>query len=137
MVAKKFDIEPSHIKVYQDMIGKGLLKSLMRTRAYTMCNSRHFKRGVVYCPADNQVLSIHHVTGRCPLTAEWRAKAALMLRCEEKDLLKSIGAREVLKRGNPYTRLGILEAICRPLAAIQEAAKKGDKAWVCPPIGLP
>ena len=53
MVAKKFDIEPSHIKVYQDMIGKGLLKSLMRTRAYTMCNSRHFKRGVVYCPADN------------------------------------------------------------------------------------
>ena len=53
MVAKKFDIEPSHIKIYQEMIGKGLLKSLMRTRAYTMCNSRHFKRGVVYCPADN------------------------------------------------------------------------------------
>ena len=137
MVAKKYDIEPSHIRTYQEMIGKGLLRNLMRVRARTLCNSRQFKQGVAYCPIDNQVLSIYHITGHCPITNDWRAQAARMLRCEEKDILKQIGSREVLKRGNPYTRLGILEAICKPLAAIQEAAKKGDRNWICPPIGLP
>ena len=134
MMARNHDLNPSDIKLYQKMIGSGQLKNLIRTRALTLCNSRHFKQGVVYCPRDNQVLSIYHVTGHCSLTANWREDAARVLQCDVKDILKSLGDREHLRNEDLGAHLKQLEEICKPLGAIQEAAKKGLQEWHCPPI---
>ena len=49
-----------------------------------------------------------------------------MLRCEECDILKTLGNTELLRQGNSYTRQDWLEAICRPIGVIQEAALKGE-----------
>ena len=119
------------------MISKGLLKNLMRVRANTLCNSRHFPRGVTYCPVDNEVLSIHHATNHCALTANWRREAAKLLHCEEQKILSTLESREVLRKNDIYKHLGQLEAVCKPLGSLQKQASKGEPEWRCPPIEDP
>lgn len=60
-----------------------------------------------------------------------------MLRCEECDILKTLGNTELLRQGNSYTRQDWLEAICRPIGIIQEAALKSECNWICPPVQEP
>ena len=137
MLAKKHHINLKHIEVYQTMVSKGLLKNLMRVRANTLCNSRHFPRGTTYCPVDNQVLSIYHVTGHCTLTTSWRRDAARIMQCEEQKILQTLESREVLLNNDIYRHLGQLEAICKPLGSLQKQAMKGEEEWKCPSIEDP
>ena len=123
--------------MYQAMVSKGLLKNLMRVRANTLCNSRHFPRGVTHCPVDGQVLSIHHAISHCAITTNWRRDTARLLQCEEQKILQTLENREVLKKNNICEHLSQLEAICKPLGSIQKQASKGDLEWRCPPIEAP
>ena len=73
MVARAANVEPKAIGIYHAMINKGLVKNLVRLRAGTLCNSRNFPQGPVYCPVDQEVLTLAHVTGSsCRLTEQWR-----------------------------------------------------------------
>ena len=112
MLLRKYNLEGKKVETYKKLVGQGTLKNLLRMRANTLCNSRHFKQGVKHCPVDNQVLSVFHVTGHCAITRAWRTQAARMLQCEEKDILKTLGTRELLMKGEPEDHLRQLEAIC-------------------------
>ena len=139
MAARKYRVDAKNVAVYQTMISKGLLRNLLRARAATLCNSRHFPRGPVQCPEDDQMLSIHHVIGNCALLSQWRTEAARLLRCSEDRILQTLGSRDILRRESRTLpeHLLKLEAICQPLGAIQKAASEGQRAWVVPPIQLP
>ena len=138
MMARAAGVEPKVVDMYHTMIDRGLVKNLIRLRAGTLCNSRNFQQGPTRCPVDQEVLTLQHVTGSgCRLTEQWRERVMHILGCQRRDILKELSDPKALRASKPLDVLMGLDAICKPLAAIQDQATRGLQRWVCPPIPEP
>ena len=105
------------------MINRGLVKNLVRLRTGTLCNSRNFPQGPVRCPADQEVLTMYHVTGsRCRITRHWREHVMRILGCQRQDIINELSDPKALRAAKPAEVLMGLDALCKPLADLQDQA---------------